>query len=739
MKTVPWRIFGIRHHGPGSARSLVAAFEAWRPDCVLVEGPPDADAILPLAAQEGMEPPVALLVHDEDNPLRSSFWPFARFSPEWQAILWALREQVPVRFFDLPFSHRPEPAAPAGQTTEESDVAAPEPDRSIARDPLGTLARASGEDDGEAWWNRVVEERGGPEVFEAVQEAMRELRRDLSDPTDHEEALREAWMRQTLREATKAGHERIAVVCGAWHGPALEDLPSAKSDQTLLKGLARRKTRASWVPWTHSRLARASGYGAGVASPGWYDHLWKGDADPDARWAISAATALRNRGIDASSASVIETVRLAHTLASLRGRARADRIDLDEAILAILCGGDTVLHALVRQGIEVGHRQGTLCPGAPRTALQADLESSQKRLRLPAEALEKAIDLDLRKDGDRERSVLLRRLRLLDVPWGVADRRRDRTSTFHERWTLQWKPEFVVSLVDASRLGSTVRDAAIVALGAMDASVDLPARVHRLEEGILADLPEAVEKACQAVRAAAAVTDDTSLLLEACAPLAQLARYGDVRSTDRDLVLPAARELLARTCLSLGAASRAADDEAAARLCSGIEAVHAVGETLDSPEHPSAWMDTLGSIARDGSAHGLLAGRAARLLLDAGVFDADEARRLLGLSTSPGTEPAAGARWIEGFLRDGLRLLLHDDRLRELVSGWFSTLSEERFQESLPLLRRAFSGSSPGDRARILGRFSPAPSATDSDSNTIDAARAESVLGAILELLGRTP
>lgn len=707
---------------------------------MLVEGPPDADPLLPLADREGMEPPVALLVHDEDDPTRSSFWPFARFSPEWQAILWALRQAVPVRFCDLPFSHRPLPAPPAPtEASADADPSPDEPRNAIARDPLGILARMAGEEDGEAWWNRVVEERGGPEVFDAVLEAMRELRRDPSEPDDPEEVLREAWMRQTLREAVKSGHERIAVVCGAWHGPALEDLPPAKADQSLLKGLPRRKTRASWVPWTHARLARASGYGAGVSSPGWYDHLWRGDVDADSRWVIGAATALRSRGIDASSASVIEAVRLAHTLSSLRGRVRPDREDFDEAILAILCGGDTVLHGLVRTGIEVGEHQGRLCPEAPRTPLQANLEALQKRLRLAPEAVERALDLDLRKDTDRERSVLLRRLRILDVPWGVADSRRDRTSTFHERWTLQWKPEFAVALVDASRLGSTVRDAACAALASIDASADLPTRVRRLEEGILADLPEAVEAACRAVREAAAVTDDTALLLESSAPLARMARYGDVRTTDRDLVLPAARELLARSCLSLGGACRGADDEAATRLVAAIEAVHAVSETFESPEHPSPWVDALRDLARDGSAHGLAAGRAARLLLDAGAFDADETRRLLGLSTSPGTEPAAGARWIEGFLRDGLRLLLHDDRLRELVGAWFSNLPEDRFQESLPLLRRAFSGSSPGDRARLLGRLAPGSSPTDSVSISADAARAEAVLPAILELLGRVP
>ena len=38
-------VLGVRHHGPGSARAVVAALEEIRPAAVLVEGPADADAL----------------------------------------------------------------------------------------------------------------------------------------------------------------------------------------------------------------------------------------------------------------------------------------------------------------------------------------------------------------------------------------------------------------------------------------------------------------------------------------------------------------------------------------------------------------------------------------------------------------------------------------------------------------------------------------------------------------------
>src|ERR1700744_317582 len=95
-------ILGIRHHGPGSARNVKAFLESVRPDIVLVEGPPEADAMLQWVSDEGLKPPVALLCYQPDDPQRSVFYPFAEFSPEWQAISYAKKQNIHVRFMDLP-------------------------------------------------------------------------------------------------------------------------------------------------------------------------------------------------------------------------------------------------------------------------------------------------------------------------------------------------------------------------------------------------------------------------------------------------------------------------------------------------------------------------------------------------------------------------------------------------------------------------------------------------------------
>ena len=55
-------VFGIRHHGPGCARSLLGALDALAPDVLLIEMPQEAEPLLVHAAHEAMKPPVALLI-----------------------------------------------------------------------------------------------------------------------------------------------------------------------------------------------------------------------------------------------------------------------------------------------------------------------------------------------------------------------------------------------------------------------------------------------------------------------------------------------------------------------------------------------------------------------------------------------------------------------------------------------------------------------------------------------------
>ena len=97
-------LLGIRHHGPGSARSVVRALDELQPSIVLVESPAETTSAFAWVGGTGLEPPVALLGYVVDDPRRAAFAPLAEFSPEWQAVAWANEHDVPVHAVDLPLA-----------------------------------------------------------------------------------------------------------------------------------------------------------------------------------------------------------------------------------------------------------------------------------------------------------------------------------------------------------------------------------------------------------------------------------------------------------------------------------------------------------------------------------------------------------------------------------------------------------------------------------------------------------
>ncbi|MDB6068044.1 MAG: hypothetical protein JWR26_4252 [Pedosphaera sp.] len=769
-------IFGIRHHGPGSARSLREALEALKPDCILIEGPPEAEEVLSFAVHEEKKPPVALLIYDPEKPQRSAFYPFAVFSPEWQAMQFGLSRKAPVHFMDLPQSIHmglaaeaeakleaeppdlnPSAAVEQPEAAEEEDDSgmdspeAPSLPVAINLDPLSHLARAAGYSDSERWWEHMVEHRrDGKEIFGAVLEAMTALREaaiqsSLQQLEPERETRREAHMRQTIRTAQKEGFQRIAVVCGAWHAPALAQMPPAKDDAALLKGLPKRKVVATWIPWTYSRLASASGYGAGIESPGWYDFLWSLRRHQGQRvathWLTKVARLLRKEDLDASSASIIEAVRLAESLAALRGRPLPGLPELNEATQTVLCFGDVLPLRLIAEKLIVSERLGEIPADIPMVPLAQDLAREQKRLRLPSEALQRQLDLDLRKPNELDRSRLLHRLKLLGVEWGKEQRQRGvQKGTFHELWVLQWEPEFAVTLIEAGVWGNTIPGAAGAKVRhEADDAPDLPALTALLDSTLLADLPEAAEHLMSRLQAVAAVASDVGHLMGALPPLANILRYGNVRQTDATMVSGIVNGLMARICIGLPGACGSLNDEAAEDLFEKILASHAAIGLLQNAEYSGAWNAVLRQLVDSPNLHGLIAGRACRLLLEAQQLTSDEAARRLGLALSPANVPAQAGAWIDGFLRNSGLLLLHDDSLWRVLDDWVSALKPDYFTNALPLLRRTFSTFESGERRQIGGRVATGKgrgAMAPASSDEFDEERANKVLPLLAQLLG---
>lgn len=758
-------LLGIRHHGPGSAASALQALAEFQPDCILLEGCAETESILHFIDDPGLVPPVAQLIYSPDHVQDSVFYPFTRFSPEWQTLKFARARQIEVRMMDLPQTHQlalmrqqrdPVLATDAAENEESaaSDDSDPGESQQVTDtldwqyDPLDMLAKAAGYEDGERWWERVVEQHSqGMAVFSAIGEAMTALRENIEHqyPISHREALREAWMRRTLRKAVKEGFARIAVVCGAWHVPALARKVPAKDDDVLLKNLPKAKVLTTWIPWTYGRISYHSGYGAGIASPGWYDHLWHHNEQNSreritSAWLTRAARVLREDGYDVAPANVIEAVRLAETLATLRESALPGLPEMNEAIQTLFCFGESSPLLLLEKKLLISDRLGRVPDNLPKVPLQEDLQSEQKRLRLKVSAVETIQELDLRTETGLERSALLHRLLLLNLPWGKRVSGRSGKGTFKETWELRWQPEFELRLVELSPWGTDIASAAHRYISEhVNNTSSLAEVASHIDALLLADLPGALDNAITQLQKLSAVSSDIGELMQALPRMVNVIRYGDVRNTDTRALLHVVEGFCSRIMVGLAFFSRQVDEQQASEHAKQIQQLSETLVLLDRKDFLEDWWHCLQKITGQPDTQPLIRGRCVRLLIGARIFDSEQAESALRLALSAAQDALQAAMWVEGLLAGSGLLLVHDDKLWRVLDQYVCELDEQRFLTLLPLLRRTFAGFTTGEQAQLLQKArsetSPAQVATG-DFNYAAIANATPLL---FQILGIAP
>ena len=92
--SAPCLYFPVRHHSPACAFHLRRAIGRYRPDCILVEGPENANPLIPVLADPEGHPPLALYYSyrdsagllSEEKESYKCYYPFLDCSPEYIAL-----------------------------------------------------------------------------------------------------------------------------------------------------------------------------------------------------------------------------------------------------------------------------------------------------------------------------------------------------------------------------------------------------------------------------------------------------------------------------------------------------------------------------------------------------------------------------------------------------------------------------------------------------------------------------
>ncbi len=735
-------VFGIRHHGPGSAKSLVKALEAFQPDCILIEAPADAQEMIKHINDEELVMPAAILLYAATNFQQTAYFPFATFSPEWQAIVFGRKHQLSISFIDLPmarlFCWREK------KPTEAFISSAPaEPNKPFIHDPISYIAQLAGYTDSERWWEVTFEQTENDiAIFETILEMMGTLREALHRSETEETLLREAHMRQSIRQAARQ-FQKIAVVCGAWHAPVLHRWQDFKKqdDEQRLKALPKGNTKATWIPWSYERLAFQAGYGAGVLSPAWYELLFDDWKNAGTIWLTVVAQLLRTEKLDASAADVLEANRLANALATLRGRAIPGIDELQEAAVTVICKGEEKWLELIQKKAIIGQKVGHI-PNKIASLIQQDFEKTIKSLRLTKEY--QSVDpvgkkLDLRKDHDRAVSYLLHRLLLLDIPFGELQSTPETAKgSYWEIWTLKWQPDFSIHLIEAGMWGSTISDAAFaLAIEKAQKTSDLSKLTALAQDVLNADLPKAIAPLLQKLQDVAALTKDVLQLMDSLQPMVSIIKYGNVRKTDALVVEQLVMQIIPRICIGLPGLCIGIDEELSSFIFKKLIVAHHSIYLLNQKEQNSNWLQALIEISRQAASNERLRGLCIRLLFDKNAISTLETNAALRLALSPGQNQFGIAHWLEGFLYGSGLVLIHNPPFWQILDDWLSELPMAEFEVILPVLRRAFTDFSAAEREQMLrlARQTPASGAIAPEQETIDQARAAQVLPTVLQLL----
>ena len=266
-------------------------------------------------------------------------------------------------------------------------------------------------------------------------------------------------MRKAIRAAVKDGHDhdrrRVRRVARA--GARRRRPPGSGRRGDAARAARRSRSASAGCRGRNARLAAATGYGAGVRSPGWYDHVFRHPGPEGvARFFVDAARVLR----------AVRPAGLARPPDRRHARGRRAGGDARPPAARARRGARRRRHrdgrAVAGRAPAGGRRtrSAAVPDDAPQVPLARDLAQRQRAARLKPEADERVVELDLRTPNGLRRSHLLHQLTALGVPWGSLEEGRGSSGTFRETWRLVWRPEWSVRLVEVAGSGTTVEQAA---------------------------------------------------------------------------------------------------------------------------------------------------------------------------------------------------------------------------------------------------------------------------------------
>ncbi|MBK9270119.1 MAG: hypothetical protein IPM48_00855 [Saprospiraceae bacterium] len=708
MQEAELNILGIRHHGAGSCRRMMMALEQIKPDALCIELPKEVEQILHQLSESGNECPLAFLLYEEAQANNCYYLPFAEFSPEYQAILFGLKHHIPVFAMDLPAKYA---LANRSFGTNDSKNLTLE-QKNMIRDPLGYLASMQGYKDSEIWWSKYFEhwtEHSG--LFDMIQQLMCELRHKSNHLDDAETLIREKFMRDQIRKCLAQGYKKIAVICGAWHGPVLTMDHIHQSSHEKPPTLKSVNTSCTLIPWSYQRLVLNREYSAGVKSPAWNESLFLHPDSALSDWLTKAAWEFRKFGYSIGTSEIIDAEKLAYQLTLLRGLSKPGIQELEETLICIFGQADPGKIQLLSEKIFVGSKIGKLHTDQSKLPFVKEFKSQIKSLGLLGyweQENEKTLQLDLRKPKHLEKSRFIHKCFLLELNWAIpVSLDFVAQGNFHEHWNFAWSPELEVDLIHKAILGNSMDELASRLLVDFIQSKDVSlAKLGMLmEHALKAGMDQLITGISQKIHALCIDIEDVMELSKLLRPLLAGLSYGSLHNYHVENTRQLIEFILPRLVFNFGHQCIGIQDEKARSLMQTMLTIHSSFYHCQMEELKAEWKEQVKKFSAQISVHPIIRGKGINLCLDEQWISDQEYGDRLIMECGDAHSPNNTALWLEGFLLSGSAFYLNKDEMIFTLDNWLRQLSDEQFKTVLPLLRRSFSQISYGELIRIKSKI----------------------------------
>lgn len=729
--------FPVRHHSHTVARHVASAIRTRKPKIIFIEGPHEANDLIPFIVDAKTEPPVAIYTsyRDDDNvlglngvasaaadiPARFAAWyPITAYSPEYVSMKLAAGIGAEVAFIDLPHHALVKPRS--GDAVEKPPPANDDDSLITTSGFYRELAAAAGYKTWDEAWDSLFE-NPRTEDHEAYRREMATFCAGVRSTSDAaaESATgtveRERHFLKVIRETLqtrKLKPEQAMVVCGGFH--LFLDRTDAEPPPVPPAGTV----YTTVVPYSFFRISEMSGYGAGNRAPQFYQTCFDLTAESRAddiamEHAIAVLRQMRKGGDPLSTADAIAITHHAGMLARLRGRSHTTLDDVDDALVTCCCKGNPADEgAKLRAAMDaagIGTKIGKVTPKLGRLPIVNDFHAQLADLDLGAvlgKEKKLAVKLDKRDPLAARRSAFLHRLAHLEIPFAaLTSSGGDFSGTlFREDWQLKWDPRTEPALIEQNLYGDTVESAALNRLREAIAAAGLNAGTacDRLLRAVDMDLPDLVQVAEAAAGQAIDADPAFASLADALRHLSVLHRYASFRGLRRVALDDLMTRSYDRACFALPG-SAAVPEEEQKGVVDGLVSVADILQRAEADRFDRVLFAESTRRAANESPVPFLRGAFLGLLCEIRELPAEAmAAEIAGLAKASTEIMITAGDLLDGMLAvSRTSILLGADALIAAVDDLLQAAEWDPFLVMLPRLRAAFERLSNSHRDSLAG------------------------------------